>query len=150
METRDPPGSYGRGPVGSRPAAVVAQPTHTACLAPTLSPMRWIFGAHGQVTLGVILFIGSAAVWVYGTTLHGASLITLLFHVSMAALVFGAYGIVATGLGYRKTEQVETAVVENIESADTVTVGGSPDGAQAPPPSEEPPTNRPGRAAPPA
>lgn len=84
--------------------------------------MRWIFGAHGQVTLGAVLFTGSIGVWIYGATLHGAQLISLLFHVSMAALVFGAYSIVATGLGYRATERVETKVVENIENADHVHV----------------------------
>lgn len=84
--------------------------------------MRWIFGAHGQVALGAVLFFGSIGVWVYGATLHGAALITLLFHVSMAALVFGAYSIVATGLGYRATERVETAVVQNIDHADEVNV----------------------------
>lgn len=85
--------------------------------------MRWLFGAHGQVAIGVILVVASAATWVYGTTLHGDALIRLIFHVSMAALAFAAYGIVATGLGYRATERVETAVVENIESADSVHVG---------------------------
>lgn len=84
--------------------------------------MRWLFGAHGQVAIGVILVVASAATWVYGTTLHGDALIRLLFHVSMAALVFAAYSIIATGLGYRATERVETAVVENIEQADEVNV----------------------------
>lgn len=84
--------------------------------------MRWIFGAHGQVALGIVLCVASIGVWIYGATLHGEQLIALLFHVSMAALVFAAYSIVATGLGYRATERVETAVVENIEHADEVTV----------------------------
>lgn len=85
--------------------------------------MRWIFGAHGQVMIGALACVTSIAVWIYGTTLHGDALIRLLFHVSMAALVLAAYAIVATGLGYRATERVETAVVENIEQADTVNVG---------------------------
>lgn len=79
--------------------------------------MRWIFGAHGQVLMGAIFCVGSIATWAYGTTLHGDALVRLIFHVSMAALLFAAYGIVATGLGYRATERVETAVVENIETA---------------------------------
>lgn len=78
--------------------------------------MRWLFGAHGQVAIGVIACVASVVTWGYGTTLHGDALIRLLFHVSMAALVLAAYAIVATGLGYRATERVETAVVENIES----------------------------------
>lgn len=85
--------------------------------------MRWLFGAHGQVVIGVLACVASVATWVYGTTLHGDALIRLLFHVSMAALVLAAYAIVATGLGYRATERVETAVVENIEQADAVSVG---------------------------
>lgn len=84
--------------------------------------MRWFFGGHGQVAIGVLAFVASIGVWVYGTTLHGDALIRLLFHVSMAALALGAYAIVATGLGYRATERVETAVVENIEKAENVTV----------------------------
>lgn len=84
--------------------------------------MRWFFGAHGQVAIGVIACVASVVTWAYGTTLHGDALIRLLFHVSMAALVLAAYAIVATGLGYRATERVETAVVENIERADEVSV----------------------------
>lgn len=84
--------------------------------------MRWIFGAHGQVALGLVLCVGSVSVWIYGATLHGEALIRLLFHVSMAALVFAAYSIIATGLGYRATERVETGVVEMIEHADEVNV----------------------------
>lgn len=98
--------------------------------------MRWIFGAHGQVALGLVLCVGSVGVWIYGATLHGAALITLLFHVSMAALVFAAYSIIATGLGYRATERVETAVVENAEQ---VTVESDEDpGTDGRPPSRQP------------
>lgn len=84
--------------------------------------MRWVFGAHGQVCVGALFCAGSVATWIYGATLHGDALVRLIFHVSMAALLFAAYGIVATGLGYRATERVETAVVENIENAENVTV----------------------------
>lgn len=80
--------------------------------------MRWLFGAHGQVSVGACFCVGSLATWAYGATLHGEALVRLIFHVSMAALLFAAYGIVATGLGYRATERVETAVVENIESVE--------------------------------
>lgn len=84
--------------------------------------MRWLFGAHGQVAVGAIFCAGSLATWFYGASLHGDALVRLIFHVSMAALLFAAYGIVATGLGYRATERVETAVVENIENAEEVEV----------------------------
>jgi hypothetical protein len=85
-----------------------------------VKPLRVVFGARAQVIVGAIVLLGALAQWVYGTTLHGDALIRLLFHVSMEALVYGAYSIVATGLGYRATERVETAVIENIEKADTV------------------------------
>jgi hypothetical protein len=84
--------------------------------------MRWLFGAHGQVAIGVLACAGAVAAWVYGATLHGEALIRWLFHISMAALLLAAYAIVATGLGYKATERVETAVVENIEQADEVNV----------------------------
>lgn len=76
--------------------------------------MRWIFGAHGQVLIGIVACAASIGVWIYGATLHGDALIRLLFHVSMGALVLAAYAIVATGLGYRATERVETAVIETV------------------------------------
>lgn len=41
----------------------------------------------------------------------------------MFALALAAYAIIATALGYRATERVETAVVENIEEAGTVDLG---------------------------
>lgn len=91
-----------------------------------MSVIRWLFGAHGQVALGVALCAGAVLTWVYGATLHGEALVRLIFHVSMAALLFAAYSIVATGLGYRATERVETAVVEVIEHADEVNVGDGP------------------------
>lgn len=82
--------------------------------------VRWFFGAHGQVALGAVVTIASIVVWFYGSTLEGKPLINLLFAVSMAAIVLGGYNLVATGLGYKATERVETAVVENIEHADQV------------------------------
>lgn len=85
--------------------------------------MRWIFGAHGQVALGALLCLAAVATWIYGATLHGEALVRLIFHVSMAALLFAAYSIVATGLGYRATERVEAQVVENVEHADTIVEG---------------------------
>lgn len=87
--------------------------------------MKDVFGAKGQLVVGVLMLVGSVAVWAYGTTLSGQALIRLLFHVSMAALVFAAYGVIVTALGYRKTEVVETAVVNNIEHADEVKASDS-------------------------
>lgn len=83
-----------------------------------------VFGAHGQLVVGVVAFLASVAVWWYGSKLHGAALIRLLYNVSMAALVLAAYAIVATALGYRATERVEAQVVENVEHADVVGTDG--------------------------
>lgn len=77
-----------------------------------------VFGAHGQLVVGVAVFTVSIAAWWYSTTLRGEALIRFLVHVSMAALVIAAYAIVATALGYRATERVEAHVVENIEVND--------------------------------
>lgn len=83
---------------------------------------RVAFGAHGQLVVGIFAFAGAVAAWVYGAGLRGEPLVRFIFHASMAALVLAAYAIIATALGYRATERVETAVVENIEQADEVHV----------------------------
>lgn len=79
------------------------------------------FGAHGQLAVGILTFLGSVTAWVYGSGLSGEPLIRFIFHVSMAALVVAAYSIVATALGYRATERVEAAVIENIEEVNVET-----------------------------
>lgn len=81
-----------------------------------------MFGAHGQLVVGVLTFACVIAAWVYGASLRGESLVRFIFHASMAALVVAAYSIIATALGYRATERVEAHVVENIERADRVNV----------------------------
>lgn len=81
---------------------------------------RIVFGAHGQLVVGVLTFVGSITAWVYGAGLRGESLLRFLVHVSMAALVLASYGIVATALGFRATERVESAVT--VEHADEVEV----------------------------
>lgn len=73
--------------------------------------LRAVFGARGQLAVGVSLFAGSVVAWAYGATLRGEELIRFIFHVSMAALVVAAYAIVATALGYRATERVEEHVL---------------------------------------
>lgn len=86
--------------------------------------LRAVFGAHGQLAVGVVAFVVSIGAWVYGARLTGDRLLSFLFHVSMGALVLAAYAIVATALGYRATERVEAAVVENLDvgRADAVNV----------------------------
>lgn len=78
-----------------------------------------VFGAKAQVVLGAVLFVVTAAQTFWWLVVTPPT-VRAVFIVSMEALFFAAYGIIATGLGYRATERVETAVVENIENADTV------------------------------
>lgn len=85
---------------------------------------RIVFGAHGQLAVGILAFVVSCGCWWYGTTLHGEALIRFLFHVSMGALVLAAYAIVATALGYRATERVETAVIESVDEVEVDAGGG--------------------------
>lgn len=87
-----------------------------------MSVLRAFFGAKGQIAVGVVFVVLALAQWAFALAHldNQPLLVRLLVHVSMEALVFAAYAIIATGLGYRATERVETAVVENIENADTV------------------------------
>lgn len=89
--------------------------------------VRVVFGASGQLAVGVFTFLAVIAAWVYGSGLKGETLLRFIFHASMAALVIAAYAIIATALGYRATERVEEKVVENaetVEKADTVEQAG--------------------------
>lgn len=86
------------------------------------SVLRAIFGAHGQLAVGLLCTIAAFAAWGYGARMHGEALISFIFHISMFFGVVACYSIIATALGYRATERVETAVVENIEHADEVDV----------------------------
>lgn len=83
---------------------------------------RAVFGARGQLCVGVLTCVAAAVAWWYGAGLRGEQLVRFIFHASMAALELAAYAIVATALGYRATERVEAKVVENIEHADEVEV----------------------------
>jgi hypothetical protein len=80
-----------------------------------------LFGAKAQVIVGVIFLIVTAIQTYYWLVVTPPT-VKAVFIVSMEALFFAGYAVVATGLGYRATERVETAVVENIENADNVTV----------------------------
>lgn len=79
-------------------------------------------GAHAQVALGAALTLAGIVGW-------PTTAVTVFRHepqgvlgLSWLALILSGYNLMATGLGYRATERVETAVVENIESADNVEV----------------------------
>lgn len=81
-----------------------------------------VFGANAQVAVGVTLFTMTAFQTYYWLAVTPPT-VKAVFIVSMEALFFAAYGIIATGLGYRATERVETAVVEEIGTAHEVNVG---------------------------
>lgn len=83
--------------------------------------LRAVFGAHGQIVVGIILVITTAfqAVW-WGVVTHPSA--AAIFWLSVEALFYGAYGVFGTALGYKATERVEAAVVENIENATTVNI----------------------------
>jgi hypothetical protein len=89
---------------------------------------KLVFGAHAQVVIGALTFIVGVAFWLYielayHGQLMGDPLVAAIFRVSMFFGLVACYAIIATGLGYRATERVETAVVNNIENADEVKVG---------------------------
>jgi hypothetical protein len=85
------------------------------------SLLNLVFGAKAQVVMGILMVIATAMQTVYWTVITPPTVMAV-FLVSMEALFFAGYGVIATGLGYRATERVETAVVENIEKTDEVTV----------------------------
>jgi hypothetical protein len=85
-----------------------------------------IFGAHGQIVVGILLFLIGTVFWIVGifkipnaaAWAWAWSAEVYIFHASMLALVIGGYNIIATALGYRATERVEEVIVENIENVD--------------------------------
>lgn len=84
--------------------------------------LNTIFGATAQVIVGVIFAVLTAIQTFYWLVITPPTVMAV-FLVSMEALGFTAYGVIATGLGYKATERVEAHVVENIEQADTVNIG---------------------------
>lgn len=65
-----------------------------------------IFGARAQVVLGVLMVVGFSVAW-------PITALTVFRHepqgvlgLSYIALIVGGYNVIATGLGYRKTEHV--------------------------------------------
>jgi hypothetical protein len=79
-----------------------------------------LFGAKSQVVVGVTTFLVGLSVWIY--FMLTPPTVGAVFHISMFFGLVACYAIIATGLGYRATERVETAVVNNIENADEVKV----------------------------
>jgi hypothetical protein len=80
-----------------------------------LTVVRAVFGAHGQLAVGILTFAAVLVAWVYADGLRGEALVRFIFHASMAALALAAYAIIATALGYRATERVEQVVVDQLE-----------------------------------
>jgi purine-cytosine permease-like protein len=84
--------------------------------------MSWrvLFGARAQVVIGAVLFVAACIGW-------PATALTVFRHeqqgilgLSWGAMILAGYNIMATGLGYRKTEHVEAEVIETISHADEV------------------------------
>lgn len=92
--------------------------------------IRALFGARGQVAVGVATFALGAVFWAVGTlVIPGAAIapwrwepVAFVFHVSMFYGEVACYAIVATGLGYRATERVEAKVEQADIEADEATV----------------------------
>lgn len=89
-------------------------------LWPVKAVAQAVFGARGQVAVGVLFVVATTfQAWWWG--IHGKPGSAAIFWISIEALYFASYGVIATALGYRATERVEAHVVENID-ADNVTV----------------------------
>jgi hypothetical protein len=77
-----------------------------------------VFGAKAQVVVGVIVFVVGLAAWALGTfVIPGAKAwpwhwqpVAFVFHISMFYGEAACYAIIATGLGFRATERVESQV----------------------------------------
>lgn len=89
--------------------------------------MKALFGAKGQVVVGVLTFLAGIAFWVYIEVVYTSELredplVAAIFRVSMFFGLVACYAIIATGLGYRATERVEQVVAEDVdvEHADEV------------------------------
>jgi membrane protein implicated in regulation of membrane protease activity len=105
----------------SRPAQDVSRPA--AGVVVERSPLRacadTVFGAHGQLAVGILSTAVAIAAWVYWGAVTFPT-VSAIFHVSMYFGVVACYGIIATALGYRATERVEAQQVETIEKAEEV------------------------------
>ena len=102
-------------------APPTTQPTDGANLHDVKALLSALFGAKGQVVVGVLCTIVAIAAWAYWTFVSKPTVGTV-FHISMFFGVVACYAIVATGLGYRATERVEQVVAEDVdvEHADEV------------------------------
>lgn len=77
-----------------------------------------VFGAKAQVVVGALFVAATAfqAVW-WGVVSHPST--EAIFWLSVEALFFAAYGVMATGLGFRATERVERIAIEQMDTDPT-------------------------------
>jgi len=70
-----------------------------------------VFGAKAQVVVGILFLAATIAQTIYWTWITPPT-VRAIFLVSMEALAFASYSIIATGLGFRATERVEAQVAD--------------------------------------
>lgn len=80
--------------------------------------LRTLFCAKAQVAVGILLFAATIAQTIWWLAISPPT-VRAVFIVSMEALAFAAYGIVATGLGYRATERVEATIEAEVEISES-------------------------------
>lgn len=73
-----------------------------------------VFGAKAQVVVGVLMLLATVGQTYYWLVVTEPTT-KAVFIVSMEALLFAGYGVMATGLGFRATERVEQHVEQNID-----------------------------------
>lgn len=73
--------------------------------------MGLIFGAKAQVLVGIVCFIIGITAWVYWGWITTPTK-SAIFHVSMFFGLVACYAIIATGLGFKATERVETVIAQ--------------------------------------
>ena len=86
-----------------------------------------LFGAKAQVVVGAI-FVALTVFQAWKWGIHESPSAKAIFWLSIEALFFAGYAVIATGLGYRATERVEAHVEEavvEIESNDVESANGT-------------------------
>jgi hypothetical protein len=93
---------------------------YLARMASARDALRLLFGAKAKVVVGVV-FVALTVfqAWLWG--IQETPSAKAIFWLSIEALFFASYAVIATGLGYRATERVEAHVEEavSIESDST-------------------------------
>lgn len=71
--------------------------------------LRALFGAKGQIVVGSV-FVAATSFQGWWWGFHTEPSTEAIFWLSIEALFFASYAIIATGLGYLATERVESQV----------------------------------------